>query len=82
MLTQARIAEYNEGGPSIVPDILTPEEVQILRSVTDGFVERPRGLTGHKGLRRLRPAHHHPAPCPASSSRLRMKRTMGWTSQR
>ena len=76
MLTPAQIAEYNEVGAIVVPDVLTPQEVATLRSVTDGFVERARGLTAHDAIydledshsadnprvRRIKAAHlHHPA---------------------
>ncbi len=76
MLTQAQIDEYNEVGAIVVPDILTEAEVIELRTVTDGFVHRARGLTGHTDIydledshtpdnprvRRIKAAHlHHPA---------------------
>jgi phytanoyl-CoA hydroxylase len=57
MLTQAQIAEYNEIGAIVVPDVLTPAEIQNLRSVTDGFVERARGLTGHTDIYDLEDSH-------------------------
>ena len=75
MLTQAQIQEYNEIGAIVVPDVLTPEEVQRLRAVTDGFVERARGVSTHNDIydledshtpenprvRRIKTAHlHHP----------------------
>jgi ectoine hydroxylase-related dioxygenase (phytanoyl-CoA dioxygenase family) len=76
MLTRAQIEEYNEVGAIVVPDVLTPEEVRTLSDVTNGFVERARGLTGHTEIydledshtpdnprvRRIKAAHlHHPA---------------------
>jgi phytanoyl-CoA hydroxylase len=76
MLTRAQIEEYNEVGAIVVPDVLTPDEVRTLSDVTDGFVERARGLTGHTDIydledshtadnprvRRIKAAHlHHPA---------------------
>jgi len=57
MLTQAQIDEYNEVGAIVVPDILTPAEVAHLRAVTDGFVERARGLTGHTDIYDLEDSH-------------------------
>ena len=57
MLTQAQIDEYNEIGAIVVPDVLTPEEVQRLSDVTDGFVERARGLTGHTEIYDLEDSH-------------------------
>ncbi len=57
MLTKAQIQEYNEIGAIVVPDILTPEEVAHLRAVTDGFVERARGLTAHDAVYDLEDSH-------------------------
>jgi phytanoyl-CoA hydroxylase len=57
MLTQAQIEEYNEVGAIVVPDVLTPAEVQNLRAVTDGFVERARGITGHTEIYDLEDSH-------------------------
>lgn len=62
MLTQAQIAEYNEVGAIVVPDVLTPEEVRTLRSVTDGFVERARGLTTHTDIYDLEDSHTAETP--------------------
>jgi phytanoyl-CoA hydroxylase len=76
MLTRAQIEEYNEVGAIVVPDVLTSDEVRTLSDVTDGFVERARGLTAHTDIydledthtsdnprvRRIKTAHlHHPA---------------------
>jgi phytanoyl-CoA hydroxylase len=57
MLTKARIEEYNEVGAIVVPDVLTPEEVRTLSDVTDGFVERARGLMGHTEIYDLEDTH-------------------------
>ncbi len=57
MLTQAQIEEYNEVGAIVVPDVLTPQEVAHLRAVTDGFVERARGVTGHTEIYDLEDSH-------------------------
>ncbi len=57
VLTKAQIQEYNEIGAIVVPDILTPEEVAHLRAVTDGFVERARGLTAHDAVYDLEDSH-------------------------
>lgn len=76
MLTQAQIDEYNEIGAIVVPDVLSPAEVQSLRDATDHFVRQARGVTGHTDIydledthtpdnprvRRIKAAHlHHPA---------------------
>jgi phytanoyl-CoA hydroxylase len=57
MLTKAQIEEYNELGAIVVPDVLTPDEVRTLSDVTDGFVERARGLTGHTEIYDLEDSH-------------------------
>ena len=57
MLTQSQIQEYNEIGAIVVPDILTAEDIQRLRAVTDGFVQRARGLTGHTDVYDLEDSH-------------------------
>ncbi len=46
MLSKAQIDEYHEIGAIVVPDVLTPDEVQRLRQVTDEFVERARSGDG------------------------------------
>ncbi len=62
MLTQAQIDQYNAVGAIVVPDVLTQAEVQRLRDVTDGFVERARGLTTHDEVYDLEDSHtpEHP----------------------
>jgi phytanoyl-CoA hydroxylase len=57
MLTRAQIEEYNEVGAIVVPDVLTPDEVRTLSDVTDGFVDRARGLTGHTETYDLEDSH-------------------------
>jgi ectoine hydroxylase-related dioxygenase (phytanoyl-CoA dioxygenase family) len=76
MLSNAQIEQYNEVGAIVVPDVLTQAEVHALDDVTNGFVARARGLTGHTDIydledshrpdnprvRRIKAAHlHHPA---------------------
>jgi phytanoyl-CoA hydroxylase len=62
MLTAAQIAEYNEVGAIVVPDVLTPEEVAHLSAVTDGFVDRARGLTSHTDIYDLEDSHSAEKP--------------------
>jgi len=62
MLTAAQIAEYNDIGAIVVPDVLSPEEVAHLRTVTDGFVQRARGLTGHTDVYDLEDSHSAETP--------------------
>jgi phytanoyl-CoA hydroxylase len=57
MLTKAQIEEYNEVGAIVVPDVLTSDEVRTLSDVTDGFVNRARGLTGHSEIYDLEDSH-------------------------
>jgi phytanoyl-CoA hydroxylase len=57
MLTQAQIEEYNDVGAIVVPNVLTPAEVRTLSEVTDGFVDRARGLTGHTDIYDLEDSH-------------------------
>ena len=62
MLTQAQINEYNETGAIVVPDVLTPDEVKHLSDVTDGFVQRARGVTGHTDIYDLEDSHTSDSP--------------------
>ncbi|MEA2740798.1 MAG: hypothetical protein QOH05_4105 [Acetobacteraceae bacterium] len=62
MLTKAQIEEYNEVGAIVVPDVLTPEEVRTLSAVTDGFVERARGLSSHTDIYDLEDSHSAEKP--------------------
>lgn len=57
MLTQAQIEEYNDIGAIVVPDVLTPDEVRTLSDVTNGFIDRARGLTGHTAIYDLEDSH-------------------------
>jgi phytanoyl-CoA hydroxylase len=62
MLTKAQIAEYNDIGAIVVPDVLTSEDVRTLSDVTDGFVHRARGLTGHTEIYDLEDSHSPKTP--------------------
>jgi phytanoyl-CoA hydroxylase len=62
MLTKAQIEEYNEIGAIVVPDVLTPDEVRTLSDVTDGFVQRARGLTAHTDIYDLEDSHSAEKP--------------------
>ena len=57
MLTKSQIDQYNEIGAIVVPDVLTQDEVQRLRDVTDGFVERSRSVTAHNEIYDLEDSH-------------------------
>ena len=57
MLTKAQIQEYNEVGAIVVPNVLSPAEVDRLRAATDGFVERARGIVTHDEIYDLEDSH-------------------------
>ena len=57
MLTQAQKDEYERVGAIVVPEVLSAEEVAELRSVTDGFVERARGVATHDAIYDLEDSH-------------------------
>jgi phytanoyl-CoA hydroxylase len=76
VLNQTQIDEYNRVGAIVVPDVLAPEQVQLLRRVTDEFVEKARVVVQHNEIydledthtpqqprvRRIKSPHlHHPA---------------------
>ena len=62
MLSKAQIDEYNDVGAIVVPDVLTANEVRTLSDVTDGFVQRARGLTGHNEIYDLEDSHTAATP--------------------
>jgi phytanoyl-CoA hydroxylase len=62
LLTKAQIAEYEETGCLIVPDVLSAEEVAELRRVTDTFVEGSRNITENNDLYDLEETHTSERP--------------------
>ena len=62
MLTPAQIDTYHRTGAIVVPDVLSPAEVAELSRVTDDFVARARGLTGHTDIYDLEDSHTPEAP--------------------
>jgi phytanoyl-CoA hydroxylase len=62
MLTESQIGTYNQVGAIVVPDVLSAAEVDELRRVTDDFVDRARGLTGHTDTYDLEDSHTPEAP--------------------
>jgi len=62
VLTQAQIAQYRETGAIVVSNILSQDEVQRLRAVTDEFVERARPLTVHTDVYDLEDSHSAAEP--------------------
>jgi ectoine hydroxylase-related dioxygenase (phytanoyl-CoA dioxygenase family) len=57
MLSKSQIAEYNEVGAIVVPEILTADEVSRLRQVTSEFVDRARNVTAHTEIYDLEDSH-------------------------
>ena len=62
MLTQAQIEEYNRVGAIVVPNILSADEVQRLRTVTEEFVEKARAVTTHNEIYDLEDSHSQQEP--------------------
>ena len=69
MLTQAQIEEYNRVGAIVVPDVLSADEVQRLRAVTDEFVEKSRAVTTHNEIYDLEDSHTAASPASGASRR-------------
>ena len=57
MLTKAQLEEYRDVGAIVVADVLSMDEIQRLRRVTDEFVERARGVTTHNDIYDLEDSH-------------------------
>lgn len=57
MLTQEQLDFYNENGYIGVEAVLTDDEVNALRRVTDEFVEKSREVTEHTDIFDLEPGH-------------------------
>jgi phytanoyl-CoA hydroxylase len=57
VLNQTQIDEYNRVGAIVVPDVLTQDEVQRLRRVTDEFVEKARAVAQHNEIYDLEDTH-------------------------
>jgi phytanoyl-CoA hydroxylase len=57
MLTKAQLEEYQDVGAIVVADVLSMDEVERLRRVTDEFVERARGVTTHNDIYDLEDSH-------------------------
>jgi ectoine hydroxylase-related dioxygenase (phytanoyl-CoA dioxygenase family) len=62
MLDPAQIAEYQDVGAIVIPDVLTVGEVAALRRVTDDFVERARGVAAHDEIYDLEDSHTREKP--------------------
>jgi phytanoyl-CoA hydroxylase len=62
MLSQSQIDEYQRTGAIVVPNILSQDEVQRLRAVTDDFVQKARLVTGHDDIYDLEDSHSAAEP--------------------
>jgi ectoine hydroxylase-related dioxygenase (phytanoyl-CoA dioxygenase family) len=61
-LTDEQIASYHRDGYVAVPRLLDVEQVEALRRVTEGFVERSRSISKSDGVFDLDPRHTAAAP--------------------
>jgi phytanoyl-CoA hydroxylase len=57
MIGPSEVETYRREGYLILPDILTAEEVENLRRVTDEFVERSRAVSTHSEMFDLEDGH-------------------------
>ena len=62
MLTDVQIAQYRDDGYVVVKDVLEPETLERLRSVTDEVVASAAGLTEHSDILDLEASHRPDAP--------------------
>ena len=62
MLTQAEIDSYNENGYLAVESVLTDEELESLRQVTEDYVEQSRQVTESDNIFDLEPGHTPESP--------------------
>jgi sugar phosphate isomerase/epimerase len=62
ILTQAQIDEYNEVGAIVVHNVLSSQEVQRLRRVTDEMVEKSRAISTHTDIYDLEDTHSAAQP--------------------
>src|SRR5712691_6066156 len=57
MLSDAQRAAYDRDGVIVVPDVFTAAEIDQLRRVTDGFVERAARVSAHDEIYDLEDSH-------------------------
>ena len=62
VLTQDQIDFYNENGYLAVENVLTVNELDALRQVTDDYVERSRAVTESDDIFDLEPGHSAESP--------------------
>lgn len=61
-LTDQQIATYRQDGFLVVDNVLSADEVQALRAVTDAFVENAREVEAHNEVYDLEPSHSASEP--------------------
>jgi ectoine hydroxylase-related dioxygenase (phytanoyl-CoA dioxygenase family) len=62
MLSPAALETYRRDGFVVLPDILTPDEVEVLRRVTDGFVDQARDFAANDEVYDLEDTHSRAEP--------------------
>jgi ectoine hydroxylase-related dioxygenase (phytanoyl-CoA dioxygenase family) len=62
VLTDKQLKDYKSEGFILVENVLSPEEIQHLRAVTDEFVERSRTLTQHDDVYDFEDGHSAAEP--------------------
>jgi ectoine hydroxylase-related dioxygenase (phytanoyl-CoA dioxygenase family) len=62
MLSPAARETYRRDGFVVLPDIFTPDEIEVLRRVTDGFVDQARHVTENDEVYDLEDTHSEAEP--------------------
>lgn len=62
MLNPDQVARYHADGFIVVPDVLSPTEVDALRRATDAIMAQAVGVTEHSAMFDLEPGHRPDAP--------------------
>lgn len=62
MLSKADVERYNRDGVIVVPNVLSPAEVEGLRKATDEIVDKARNVTDHDDVYDLEPGHSPSMP--------------------
>ncbi len=57
MLSRADVERYNRDGFIVVPNVVSPAEIEALRRATDEIVEKSRSVTTHTEIYDLEPGH-------------------------
>jgi ectoine hydroxylase-related dioxygenase (phytanoyl-CoA dioxygenase family) len=57
MLSDRQVADYDQDGFLVIPNVISPEDIAELQAVTNEFVERSRLVTDHTEVFDLEPAH-------------------------